>query len=301
MYIQRNPPQSQGIPRPHKRGQSMQQTAGLRSPYLFGWPSEYQQRISGFVSKHTANIKTLAWYYCGDYLNAAGSFLYAASSAPSSEANRSSTLTIDCGGTRGGPEDTGLCDRLYDGPAKGTSFQHLMKPSHIPVKDLSSYFHPYVALGSFQPSQPSGGDSVEFDPQRHVVEPLSLVAVLCNGKMFYGLWADTNNDTVPRPLVGQLSVAMAKMCYGEQAVETQQRLDTSDLMFLAFTGTEAAPGYYGADWDAETPMEFEQGLALLGNKLIKRRVLPGKAAPQRDLPGTLIWLVLMAASLVVYL
>lgn len=106
---------------------------------------------------------------------------------------------------------------------------------------------------------------------------------------------------MPRPLVGQLSVAMAKMCYGERAVENQQRLDTSDVMFLAFTGTQAAPGYYGADWGAQTPMEFEQGLALLGNKLIKRRVLPGKAAPQRDLPGTLIWLALMAASIVIYL
>lgn len=95
---------------------------------------------------------------------------------------------------------------------------------------------------------------------------------------------------------------MAKMCYGEHAVETQQRLDASDLMFLAFTGTQAAPGYYGADWDAETPEEFEQGLALLGDRLIKRRIfVPVEAAaPKRDLPGPLLWLALMAASLVVY-
>ncbi|KAK7943296.1 uncharacterized protein PG986_012409 [Apiospora aurea] len=114
--------------------------------------------------------------------------------------------------------------------------------------------------------------SWNLTPQDEVVEPLSLVAVVCNEKMFYGLWADTNNDTVPQPLVGQLSVAMAKMCYGEDAVETQQRLDASDLMFLAFTGTQAAPGYYGANWGAETPEEFEQGLALLGDKLPLVRV-----------------------------
>ncbi|KAK8131064.1 glycoside hydrolase family 75 protein [Apiospora sp. TS-2023a] len=241
-----------------------------------------------------------AWYYCGDYVNATGSFLYAASSAASSDADQPSTLTIDCGGIRGGPEDTGLCDRLYEGPAKSTAFQYLIKRSHIPVQDLNTYFHPYVALGDFQDSQGSGSNFVEFDPQDDLVEPLSLVAVLCNGKMFYGLWADTNNDTVSQPLVGQLSVAMAKMCYGEHAVETQQRLDASDLMFLAFTGTQAAPGYYGADWGAKTPAEFEQGLALLGNKLIKRRVLPGKAAPMRDLPGPLILLAFMGASLVIY-
>ncbi|KAK8044820.1 hypothetical protein PG993_004844 [Apiospora rasikravindrae] len=220
------------------------------------------------------------WYYCGDYVNTTGSFVYAASSAASSSENQSSQLTIDCDGTRSGPEDTGLCGRLYHEPAKSTAFQHLLKASGIPVKDFNTYFHPYVALGDFRAGQSSRSDFMEFDPQDEVVEPLSLVAVVCNGKMFYGLWADTNNDTVPQPLVGQLSVAMAKMCYGEQAVETQQRLDTGDLMFLAFTGTQATPGYYGADWRAETPEEFEQGLALLGNKLIKRRVFSGMAAPR---------------------
>ncbi|KAK8069247.1 hypothetical protein PG994_005863 [Apiospora phragmitis] len=238
------------------------------------------------------------WYYCGDHVNATGSFLYAASSEATSTAGQFSSLTIDCNGKRGGPKDTGLCDRLYNEPAKSTAFQSLVKASRLPVKDLNPYFHPYVALGDFGDSQRSRSVFVDFDPQDHEVEPLSLVAVLCNGKMLYGLWADTNNDTVPQPLVGQLSVAMAKMCYGEEAVETQQRLDASDLMFLAFTGTQATPGYYGADWGAETPEEFEQGLALLGNKLIKRRVFPGKAAPKRDLPGALLFFALMAAGLV---
>ncbi|KAK8084512.1 hypothetical protein PG997_005783 [Apiospora hydei] len=250
--------------------------------------------------KSINNVNSSPWYYCGDYVNSTGSFMYAASSTAASGEDQSSKLTIDCNGTRGGPEDTGLCDRLYHEPAKSTAFQYLLKGSGIPVKDLNTYFHPYVALGDFGAGQRSNSDFVEFDPQDEVVEPLSLVAVVCNEKMFYGLWADTNNDTVPQPLVGQLSVAMAKMCYGEDAVETQQRLDASDLMFLAFTGTQATPGYYGADWGAETPDEFEQGLALLGNKLIRKRVFLGTAAPKGSLPGTLILFAFVAVSLVIY-
>ena len=135
-------------------------------------------------------------------------------------------------------------------------------------------------------------------------QPFGLVCRLTCSSPFlsqvFGLWADTDNDTVPQPLVGQLSVAMAKMCYGEHAVETQQLLDASDLLFLAFTGTQATPGYYGADWGAKTPEEFEKGLALLGDKLIKRRVMISKAAPKWDLPSTLIYCVFVAVGLVMH-
>ncbi|KAK6850921.1 fungal chitosanase [Apiospora arundinis] len=242
------------------------------------------------------------WYYCGDYVKTAGSFLYAAGSTTASSTNQSSSLTIDCNGIRGGPEDTGLCNRLYHGPTKSTAFQSRMKASRFPVKDLNPYFHPYVALGDFHDGQRvyDDDDFVDFDPQDQIVQPLSLVGVVCNNKLVFGLWADTNNDTVRQPLVGQFSVAMAKMCYGEHAVETQQPLDTSDLIFLAFTGTQATPGYYGADWDAETPEEFEKGLALLGNKLIRKRVFPNKAASKRDLPGALIFCVFMVICLVMH-
>ncbi|KAK8117241.1 Endo-chitosanase [Apiospora kogelbergensis] len=249
--------------------------------------------------QQVANNLGLAWYYCGDYANTAGSFLYAASSTTASSSRPSSNLTIDCNGIRDGPDDTGLCDRLYRGPTRSTAFQSRMKADGFPAKDLNPYFHPYVALGDFRDIR-RREEYVHFDPQDQVVEPLSIVAVVCNDKLIFGLWADTNNDTVPQPLVGQLSVAMAKMCYGEHAVETQQPLDASDLLFLAFTGTQAVPGYFGADWGAETPEEFEKGLALLGNKLIRKRVFPSQAAPRRKLPlsSALICCVFVAFGLV---
>lgn len=31
-----------------------------------------------------------------------------------------------------------------------------------------------------------------FEPTRYSIEPLSVVAVICNGKLTYGVWADTS-------------------------------------------------------------------------------------------------------------
>lgn len=132
--------------------------------------------------QQVANNLGLAWYYCGDYANTAGSFLYAASSTTASSSRPSSNLTIDCNGIRDGPDDTGLCDRLYRGPTRSTAFQSRMKADGFPAKDLNPYFHPYVALGDFRDIR-RREEYVHFDPQDQVVEPLSIVAVVCNDKL----------------------------------------------------------------------------------------------------------------------
>ena len=45
-----------------------------------------------------------------------------------------------------------------------------------------------------------------FDPQAHGIEPLSIMAVVCDGKLIYGVWGDTNGDDGAHAMVGEASV-----------------------------------------------------------------------------------------------
>ncbi len=45
---------------------------------------------------------------------------------------------------------------------------------------------------------------------------------------------------------------------------------TTDVLYIAFPGSDAVPGANGADWGASSAQQFESSIQSLGDKLIQR-------------------------------
>jgi hypothetical protein len=52
--------------------------------------------------------------------------------------------------------------------------------------------------------------------------------------------------------------------------ETGSSHDDPDVLYIAFTGTDAVPGATGADWTADNFDDFHKSIVSLGDKLVKR-------------------------------
>ncbi|KAA8642480.1 hypothetical protein EYZ11_001036 [Aspergillus tanneri] len=163
-------------------------------------------------------------------------------------------MDIDCDGEQ--THGDGRC-----GSSKDTQGQTAFKDevSKYGISDLNAYVHPYVVLGN------EGDYSPTFDPREHGIEPLSIVAVVCNNKLIYGIWGDTNGDD-GQPLVGEASLATATACFGTE-MNGDNGHDEKDVLYIAFPGPEAVPGNV-AKWDAESYEEFEESITELGDNLI---------------------------------
>ena len=79
-------------------------------------------------------------------------------------------MDIDCDGLNA---STGLCNNDPSGQSQ-TAFQSEVQ--EFGIDDLDAHVHPYVVLGN------EGADP-SFDPQSAGVQPLSVVAVVCNGQL----------------------------------------------------------------------------------------------------------------------
>lgn len=84
-------------------------------------------------------------------------------------------MDIDCDGTQGGKGDDGRCGASTDTQGQ-TSFQDTVASYKKGVTNLNAFVHPYVVFGNV-------GNKGDFKPQSQGVEPLSLMAVVCGGKM----------------------------------------------------------------------------------------------------------------------
>ncbi|KAK1479562.1 fungal chitosanase [Colletotrichum cuscutae] len=133
------------------------------------------------------------------------------------------------------------------------------------INDLNAYVHPYVVFGNdgSKPGWPT------FDPKKHGIEPLSVMAVVCNNKVIYVIWADTNGDDGSQAMVGEASLSLATACFGT-GMNGNAGHDQSDVLYIAFPGKDAVPGAHGATWAANTYDEFEDSISALGNRLLKR-------------------------------
>lgn len=90
---------------------------------------------------------------------------------------------------------------------------------------------------------------------------------------FYGIWGDVNGDDSPRPSVGEASISLATACYGKGINAGDgdgSSHNAADVLYIAFTGTDAVPGAKGAKWTAGNFNDFHASLVGLGNKLIQR-------------------------------
>ncbi|KAI8299777.1 Endo-chitosanase [Colletotrichum sp. SAR11_240] len=192
--------------------------------------------------------------YCGDYLEKYN-IIYI-----QGKKGQLTNMDIDCDGAQ--TSGDGRCASSTDTQSQTTFKSRLSSWGN---GDLNSYIHPYVVFGN-EGSKPNWPN---FDPKEYGVEPLSVMAIVCNNQLFYGVWGDTNGDDGDQPMVGEASIALATSCFGN-GVNGNQGHDENDVLYIAFTGQDAAPGANGANWSASTSAEFSSSINQLGNKLVER-------------------------------
>jgi hypothetical protein len=166
-------------------------------------------------------------------------------------------MDVDCDGGIGSKDDK-RCSSSKDTQAI-TAFQDQV--SRHGLNDLNPTIIPYVVFGN------TGNDKLEFDPTKHGIKPLSVMAVVCNNKLVYGVWGDTNGEE-DEPKVGEASISLATECFGK-AINGDNGHDQKDVLFLAFPGEDAVPGGK-ANWKAKSFKEFEKSIESIGDKLIER-------------------------------
>lgn len=87
-------------------------------------------------------------------------------------------MDVDCDGEQNGRGDDGRCGNSHDTQSI-TSFEWIIKDYNKGIKDLNANVHPYVVFGN----EGSKSGWKTFDPQAHGIRPLSVMAVVCNGKL----------------------------------------------------------------------------------------------------------------------
>jgi hypothetical protein len=87
-------------------------------------------------------------------------------------------MDIDCDGEQNGLGNDGRCASSTDTQAV-TSFQSTIQGYHKGITDLNAYVHPYVVFGN----EGSKRGWKTFDPREYGIEPLSVMAVVCGGKL----------------------------------------------------------------------------------------------------------------------
>lgn len=86
----------------------------------------------------------------------------------------------------------------------------------------------------------------------------------------YGIWGDENgDDDGPQAMVGEASISLATACYGD-GITGNDGHDDNDVLYIAFSGSDAVPGADGADWAAKNYADFETSIASLGDEMVQR-------------------------------
>lgn len=157
-----------------------------------------------------------------------------------------------------------------------------------PVDDLDANKIPYVVFGNeCEGDCPEGFNT--FDPRKYGVQPLSVMAVLCNNQLvrtdyllcmwfkvdsaqLYGVWGDTNGDDDPDPMVGEASISLARACFPDEDISPDSGHDHDDVLYIAFPGNANATVFKHASWSAPGFDEFEDSISWLGDQLVKKLV-----------------------------
>lgn len=167
-------------------------------------------------------------------------------------------MDVDC--------DGGIMKHKHDGRCASstdtqpiTAFQDLV--SKHGVDDLDPTSIPYIVFGN------TGNGSLSFDPSEYGIKPLSVMAVVCNNKLVYGIWGDTNGHE-HEPKVGEASISLATACFGKH-INGNNGHDQQDVLFLAFPGEEAVAGDR-ANWKAKNFKGFQKSIDKIGDRLVAR-------------------------------
>ncbi|KAI9924389.1 hypothetical protein ASPWEDRAFT_34863 [Aspergillus wentii DTO 134E9] len=138
-----------------------------------------------------------------------------------------------------------------------TAFQDTVRQHGI--SDLKANIHSYIVFGNT-------GATPSFNPQSVGMKPLSVMLVVCNNQLFYGVWGDTNHGVE----TGEASISLATACFPRDSITADQGHTDHDVLYIGFTGKGTIPGKRGAKWRAKSFKEFEASLARIGDKLVKR-------------------------------
>ena len=114
-------------------------------------------------------ILLLEWSYCQKNVTGTAIFLH----GPGTFAN----MDIDCDGLQEGGD--GRCENSDDTQSQ-TAFAGQIPGNAI--KDFNANIHPYVVFGN------EGDYSPTFDPRKHGIKPLSVMAVVCGEKLVGGIF-----------------------------------------------------------------------------------------------------------------
>ncbi|KAJ6085115.1 hypothetical protein N7499_004744 [Penicillium canescens] len=177
--------------------------------------------------------------YCGDIHGA----IYLHSSGNGGQYDN---MDVDCDGLN---DKGGDCGSDPTGQGE-TAFKDQL--SQFGIEDLDANLHPYVVFGN-----------TDFDPQQYGMEPLSVMAVVCNNQVLYGIWGDTNGADS----TGEASISLAQMCYPNDGINGNNGHTEDDVLYIGFTGQGAVPGS-SANWKAGDRDAFEDSIKDLGDKLV---------------------------------
>jgi chitosanase len=159
-------------------------------------------------------------------------------------------MDIDCDGAN---NSAGKCANDPSGQGQ-TAFKSDVKK--FGISDLNANVHPYVVFGNEE-------HSPSFSPQSHGMQPLSVVAVVCNGQLHYGIWGDTNGGVS----TGEASISLADLCFPNEHLDGDHGHDPNDVLFIGFTSKDAVPGAT-AKWKAKNAKEFEDSIKSIGDRLV---------------------------------
>ncbi|KAK2879398.1 hypothetical protein FQN49_000916 [Arthroderma sp. PD_2] len=185
--------------------------------------------------------------YCGDYEGV----VYL--SGPPHPTGRLGDVDVDCDGAN---RSEGDCANDLTGQGQ-TSFKD--EVADYGIDDLDANVHGYVVFGN-------EGKKLSYLPSDSGIEPLSVVAVVCNDRLFYGIWGDTNGNTD----TGEVSISLAQACFPEHNLTGDNSYEGHDVLFVAFKGEDAKPGINGADWKADNFNTFEESLADVGDRMVAK-------------------------------
>lgn len=174
-------------------------------------------------------------------------------------------MDVDCDGLQGGPADDGRCKKSTDTQTQ-SSFQDTLQSYNRGIKDLNANVMPYVVFGNNGKKK----GYATFDPEQYGVKPLSVIGVVCNNQLLYGIWGDENGDDDKVALVGEASISLATACFGKANIDGGHGYDGFDVLYIAFLGDEAVPGANGAAWNATSYTEFAASIQGLGDRLVQR-------------------------------
>ncbi|KAA8902930.1 fungal chitosanase of glycosyl hydrolase group 75-domain-containing protein [Sphaerosporella brunnea] len=141
----------------------------------------------------------------------------------------------------------------------GTAFDDILQSQGYGIESLDASKHTFVVLGTCDVAV----DTLTGGP----IQPLSLVAVVCNNQLHYAVFGDTNGCDDDN-FTGEASLSLGQLCFPNEGLNGDNGHDAHDVLYLAFTGKNAVPGPHGAAWTASNPQDFEASLKSLGDTLI---------------------------------